>query len=503
MPNFVSNFPVRGDTTVQYSGSGLAVGDVVQIYDNAKGNGFGFKNYTQMAVVVSTSGSSLTLDMPLGVPFTGDPKIRRVSMLRNVGVERLSIVRSQAASDAGARNLTLNYVRDGFVQDVESVNLERDGIGLYTTLDTLVRSSRAHDAFDYGVGGQAYGIHVSGGTTRCNIVDNKVWNMRHHIIVDTGSNHCVIAYNSTEPSYNVETGDLSHHGFSPHNNLWEGNMGLYLKWDARSETGASEYQGLYNVAYRNRLLGTSNQVLLEAPYYSGNFQNTSPSIIGNVTTAINVAASVIDPFVGANRINGTIVWGAASSAWVYPPSLYTSTKPSFLGSKPWPLFGPSVGSDFGATNTLPAYDRSRGAAAGFITDNGDANYADSGNWTDGIAGAGYGGIYKQDGNTGAGRWATFRSPSKPAGIYTVSVYWIAYSNRATNATIRIYHANGGSTNASGKYDDFLVNMQSGSTSGQFNQVGGNFTMSPSDYVGIFNTGANGYVIADAVKFVPN
>ena len=149
---------------------------------------------------------------------------------------------------------------------------------------------------------------------------------------------------------------------------------------------------------------------------------------------------------------------------------------------------------FTISNTLPAE---------IVLDDGDMGYSDSNDWTVSTAGGGYDGDYKHDGNTGTsgGKWAIWQ-PGTLDGTYEVSLFWKAYANRASNAKVRIYHVNGSLTGPNGKYDEFTVNMQQGDTAvGEWHQVGGTFVMDAGDYVGIINDGANGFVIADAVKFV--
>ena len=191
------------------------------------------------------------------------------------------------------------------------------------------------------------------------IVNNKVWNTRHAIMLDRGANHCVVAFNSTEPNFLGSTGDLNLHGFTPHNNLFESNMGQYLKWDGRSDANAGQFQGLFNTGYRNLLTRyAGNKVLLENPGTGSNQGHVQPTLVGNVATAVTVPSGT-DRFVGANRINGTVVDGDAPSGSTFPDSLYVTAKPSFLGTKPWPVFGPSATAPFGIDNTLPSFDRAK------------------------------------------------------------------------------------------------------------------------------------------------
>ncbi len=158
-----------------------------------------------------------------------------------------------------------------------------------------------------------------------------------------------------------------------------------------------------------------------------------------------------------------------------------------------------------ANSSQSEMDPSQGSGGDVIIDDGSTGYSDSGNWTVSTASGGYNGDYKHDGNSSTNKWAAWKptdAGSALNGTYKVYFYWKAWSNRASNATVRIYHVNGSSSNGNGAYDDYTVNMQNGNTTtGSFNQIGGTFTMNSSDYAGIVSTGsANGFVIADAVKF---
>lgn len=495
-------FPARGDDEVTVAdASGIAVGDVVYIYDKGKGFTFDTYHYGQLAKVAAKAGSTLTLDMPLGIDFFNDPNLREVHAIRNVAVESLTIERATHASDAATNNLEFSFADTVYVHDVEVAWLERGGISAIFSIDVSIKRNRVHDAFSYGDGGQAYGIHLTQLTTRCSVADNKVFNLRHHIIVNRGANHCAIAFNSTEGLYKGTTGDLNVHGFSPHNNLWESNYGSMLKWDGRSEPNTGESSGLYITGYRNML---EDSVVVSTPAGPGNTPYEYPTLIGNIAQSAAIQTGFTDPFVGAQRIDGTISWGDADSGWTYPASLFRSTKPALLDGTPWPVFGPGAGSDFGSSNSLPATDRSRHPANVTIVDDLSADYADSGNWTAVTSSGGYDDGFKHDGNTGGStnKWATFKPSNLIAGDYRIFVFWKATPQRASNATIRIYHTNGSSMNTNGLYDDYTVNMRQGNTVvGQFHPVGDVFTMSSSDYVGITTAGANGYVVSDAVRFV--
>ncbi|HEY0945866.1 MAG TPA: hypothetical protein VGD81_11390 [Opitutaceae bacterium] len=136
------------------------------------------------------------------------------------------------------------------------------------------------------------------------------------------------------------------------------------------------------------------------------------------------------------------------------------------------------------------------ASAEIVVDNADATgVAKVGTWIASTATAGYQGInYLHDGNTGAtgGRKVTF-SPALPvAGSYKVYLRWTAETNRASNAPVDVLHAGGTTT----------VSVNQRTDNGAWVLLGTyTFSVGGSAAVAVRNDGANGFVIADAVKFV--
>lgn len=130
-----------------------------------------------------------------------------------------------------------------------------------------------------------------------------------------------------------------------------------------------------------------------------------------------------------------------------------------------------------------------------IVDNADpTGVAITGTWTSSTSTAGYYRTnYIHDGNTGATGGKSIRfTPGLPAsGNYDVYLNWPAGANRASNTPVDVNYAGGTST--------LSINQQVGGSW----QLLGNFSFSAgtAGNVLIRNDGANGYVMADAVKFV--
>ncbi len=137
--------------------------------------------------------------------------------------------------------------------------------------------------------------------------------------------------------------------------------------------------------------------------------------------------------------------------------------------------------------------------SGIILDNADtAGVLLSGNWTVTTSTAGYyGSNYLHDGNTHDGTTSARFTPTIPeAGQYEVFLRWTAFTNRATNVPVEVRHSGT-------PVFTTTVNQQAQGgvwvSLGSFNFAAGASAQNGS--VTLRNTGTNGYVIADAVRFV--
>ena len=119
----------------------------------------------------------------------------------------------------------------------------------------------------------------------------------------------------------------------------------------------------------------------------------------------------------------------------------------------------------------------------------------TGAWTTSSAIAGYNGSgYLHDENAGKGTKSVRYTPQiDTAGTYDIYVLWTADANRASNVPIAIVTAQG-VTNTT---------VDQTANGGVWRKIGtADFRKGTIDYIEISTTGTNGYVIADAVLFVP-
>lgn len=127
-----------------------------------------------------------------------------------------------------------------------------------------------------------------------------------------------------------------------------------------------------------------------------------------------------------------------------------------------------------------------------VVDNSDsAHVTVTGAWTSGNSSPGFmGSDYLHDGNTGqGGKQVVYSPPLSVTGSQRVYFRWTAHANRASNVPIRIVDAKGSRT----------VQVDERSNGGKWNLLG---LFSGIQSVTVTTSGANGYVVADAVGFSP-
>jgi hypothetical protein len=104
------------------------------------------------------------------------------------------------------------------------------------------------------------------------------------------------------------------------------------------------------------------------------------------------------------------------------------------------------------------------------------------------------GIYWHDGDTGGGKYVRFNPTITTNGYYDVYIWWVYANNRANNATCIVKSASATNT--------ILINQQLNCTNWVKIASSNYFNIGTGGSVTITNGGANGYVIANAVRFMP-
>lgn len=158
--------------------------------------------------------------------------------------------------------------------------------------------------------------------------------------------------------------------------------------------------------------------------------------------------------------------------------------------------GAQVNNQVMEVDWVRAWSGTRSSATTVITDNATTAETEAvGAWTTSSATGGYyGSNYVNDGNTGKGTKAFHFYPALTADDdYAIYGRWTSDTNRATNVPVHI-------TSSDWFVNSQLVNQQTGG--GQWRLLTGLPLSVANAQVTVSNDSTNGYVIADAFRFVP-
>jgi hypothetical protein len=337
-----------GDTRVTVTDArSFAVGDVVHLHLAQGRVAYSVPTVGQLCRITAISGNSVSLDMKNGMPLPAGnkPTLRKLRPLRNIGVAQLRIERTAGPTVENVNNLVFRCTQNAYVTDVESVKSGRGHISIEWTRDAYVARTFLHDSFVKELGGYAYGVNVHSASTRVYVVNNKMWDLRHHVVLQMGANHCVVAYNSLEAPY-LSYNDCALHANFAFMNLFEGNF-MREGYADNSKAGSMSATGPYNTWFRNHASGKVGSI---------NGETRRQNVIGNIVGALTLSGAY--NWAGANLVAGSVQWGALNSGSSLPPSLYVANPPTFIQSRSWPVFGPGV-PGWGGSTKLPATVRQR------------------------------------------------------------------------------------------------------------------------------------------------
>ncbi|HJW29516.1 MAG TPA: right-handed parallel beta-helix repeat-containing protein, partial [Saprospiraceae bacterium] len=331
----------------------------------------------QVNKIVSISGTSITLEIPLYWDFNAalTPQITKINGIKTMaGIEDLT-VDNQASQTNG---IEIYGTANCWLKGVELNGSVQNGIEFEKSYRDTFRSCKIHEGVpSLPVTGpqyytsRAYGIFMN--IVSASLIEN---NLFYHLDMTTcmsGPNSGnVMSYNYITAMYYSEnmtwqSDTFSLHGGHARANLFEGNLGV-SSFEADDIWGSSSH----NVLFRNRITLDPNrpQRAFDVALYS---MSSYFSIIGNVfgttgfETAYTTATSNIDthaiygldPAISASTLihanwdsvtNG-VKWNGTDDH-VLPSSLYLSGKPSWWGSMQWPAIGPDVSPMYPAAPTV-------------------------------------------------------------------------------------------------------------------------------------------------------
>ncbi|MEI8289737.1 MAG: hypothetical protein WCH99_09700 [Verrucomicrobiota bacterium] len=324
-----------GDAAKVPVGSYLRVNGVIPIPKDSDNPDGIFRKWAQIVRVTHKAGAKVFLDMKLGMDMP-NAQVNVLELGEECGVEGIHIARLRIAP-INTRNLSIHNVSKGFVRDCEVTGSITGGIFISSCRDFIVTRNLVHElfvpmvkgAYNYHAGSHGDGILVGGFSTAIHVTNNRVWNLRHHIIL-IEANHCVVSYNKLEPAFHAY-GDLAqHNGHCGHNNLFEGNIG--------SDMATDNYRNSYMpTAYITYFRNHAAVEIGSLRPHSSNYAIVGNEIEGK-QGVVNVGISNAPFYVGANLIENKLQTGQVSKTANIPPSLVYSVKPEYVAK--WPLYGP-------------------------------------------------------------------------------------------------------------------------------------------------------------------
>ena len=302
----------------------------------------------QLFKVIAVSGNVLTLDRPLRFDFYTPPggtlRARTLQAIEHVGFENLKVKRVKNLSTASGYTFFFNYAANCWIKNIESDSTLTAHVLIEQSTNIEVRDSYFHRAYNYGGGGNGYGV---GAALHCGsiLVENNIFQrLRHATLVSSGASGNVFAYNySIDPVWDL-TGipsDVSLHGHFPFMNLFEGN--IVQKVSNSDYWGPS---GPGNTLFRNRIEGNNiiNMDNASNQNYIGN------ELLRSYKFDIRSGTGLI---IHGNNLGGTISYDPAYGTTL-SNSMYLTGKPAFFGDLNWPAFGPPNTIN---TGTIPAKQR--------------------------------------------------------------------------------------------------------------------------------------------------
>lgn len=294
----------------------------------------------QLVVVDSVVGKTLYLRCPLRLDYsdTLNPRIRRVQPRQGVSIECLTIQRLDSTGSSTA-NIWFHYAYNCRVHGVESRLGNFAHIDIRRSSHITISNSYFSEAHNYGTGGNGYGVCLHATSGSCLVVNNIFRKLRHAMLLQSGANGNVLAYNySTEPFWTDpvlpanSAGDIALHGNYPYLNLFEGNIVQNIVID-----DSHGKNGHHNTFFRNR-------AELYGIFMNDNPATDSVNFVGNEVTNTGFLLGFyylngVNHFQFGNNVKGDIM--PAGTGALYEVSLLYDHPPAWwFSGDPFPPIGP-------------------------------------------------------------------------------------------------------------------------------------------------------------------
>lgn len=324
--------------------------------------------YGQLVGIVRvTPPETVEIDVPLRLQYRSDlnPRLRVIEPISFAGVEDLSVFVSspQEGSAANTDTVRIDGALNCVIRGCEFSHSRNSHVWITDSRFVTVQRNYVHHGrrYDGRDGLWGYGVCLAERVSDCLVEDNVFESLRHAVILETGANGNVVAYNystGNNPQRNRDDScDFSVHGFYAYANLFEGNLFQFAE--------SSDFfgrAGPFITFYRNRVEGLGIKIT------NGSHMAVvvaNEFVRGGTYVGFDVAGTVV---IGSVHANSDPRPGYAKAILVrgqrvdrderLVASLYRERKPAFLVAANWPCFGPDIEA---ATDSwrLPAAERYR------------------------------------------------------------------------------------------------------------------------------------------------
>ncbi len=291
----------RGATTLSLNSvSNITAGGVMYVMQNpdlrAYDNWALTNNYLQVVHVKSVSGNTVTLEEPLREAYTTarSAVVRRVTPVKNAGLEDFKLVcRTKSFVDGTPQNdnIAIDYADNCWITGIEGEGCNGAHIDLRRSVNLQISGCYFHHGFDYGGGGSAYGVCLTGGASQVLVANTIFDSLRHAMLIQAFSSGNVFAYNYSARVHRTDftpydmPGDIVLHGNYAHSNLFQGNIANSMVID--NPHGAN---GPRNIFLRNRMtlygmkIEDQRTTARAVEQKNAGIQNDSTVLIGNEIT---------------------------------------------------------------------------------------------------------------------------------------------------------------------------------------------------------------------------
>lgn len=296
----------------------------------------------QLLQVEAVAGDTLFLNAKIRRSYVNELPciVQRFIPKEHIQLRCFSIERIDDTAPEQSSSIEFNFVVNSQISGLFLRYCTFAHIALNSCSKILVHKNYLTEAFDYGGGGRAYGVVLQSSSGDCRIEDNIFKHLRHAILLQSGANGNVAAFNYSTDAYWINSspllgsnsaGDLVLHGNYVYANLFEQNVVNNIVID--NSHGAN---GPDNLFYRNR-------ALLYGIFFS---DQSSPNqlFIGNEVTNTAFPYSLVNynlqgtgHFEFANNNKGTIV-PAGTSLQTDSSFAYTFC-PDFVPQSMWLKIG--------------------------------------------------------------------------------------------------------------------------------------------------------------------